>query len=290
MRGGVELNTGFIGAGKVGVSLARYFIEGGLGVSGFCSRSRESAEEAAHFTGTKVFDGIETLVKECDVIFITVPDGSINQIWQQIRNYEIKGKYICHCSGALSSQDAFDGIVYTGAYGYSIHPLFAVSDKFNAYREFEDVFFVAEGDGPNDIIKMLRSLGNPLHIIESQHKTAYHLAAATASNLVCGLIDQSIEIMQMCGFEENEAIRALGPILMGNMAHIADRGPVASLTGPVERNDITTVRKHMDCMTDEKQKEVYRLLSHRLVRMAQRRHPDRDYAGMNEILRKGSEE
>jgi len=26
MRGGVELNTGFIGAGKVGVSLARYFI------------------------------------------------------------------------------------------------------------------------------------------------------------------------------------------------------------------------------------------------------------------------
>jgi len=33
-------------------------------------------------------------------------------------------------------------IAQTGAYGYSIHPLFAVSDKFNAYREFEDVFLL----------------------------------------------------------------------------------------------------------------------------------------------------
>lgn len=223
------------------------------------------------------------------MIFITVPDGSINGIWQQIRKYEIKGKYICHCSGAMSSEDAFTGIVQTGAFGYSIHPLFAVSDKFSAYRELADVFFVAEGKGPDGIIDMIRSLGNPVRIIESRFKTTYHLAAATASNLVCGLIDQSIELMSECGFTQEDAVHALAPILMGNMAHIAEKGPTASLTGPVERNDVTTVSKHLNCMTDDNQREVYRLLSKRLIHMAEQRHPDRDYAGMSELLRKGNE-
>ena len=200
------MNTGFIGAGKVGVSLAKYFVTGGLHVAGFYSRNEESAKDAAHFTETEVFDSIKTLVRECDVIFLTVPDGSINEIWQQVRRYEINGKTICHCSGALASEDAFDGIVETGAFGYSIHPLFAVSDRYNAYKELEDVFFVVEGNGPEHIIQMLESLGNSVRRIGSKDKTVYHLAAATASNLVCGIIDQSIELMGMCGFTEGEAV------------------------------------------------------------------------------------
>lgn len=41
----------------------------------------------------------------------------------------------------MSSREAFAGIEETGAYGYSIHPLFAVSDKYEAYRELTDVFY-----------------------------------------------------------------------------------------------------------------------------------------------------
>ncbi|MGN0704214.1 MAG: NAD(P)-binding domain-containing protein, partial [Lentihominibacter sp.] len=75
MRGGVQLRTGFIGAGKVGTSLGKYFSEGGLNVKGYYSRSAGSAQDAARFTATEAFDDMEALVKECDVIFLTVPDG-----------------------------------------------------------------------------------------------------------------------------------------------------------------------------------------------------------------------
>ena len=307
MRGGIQLKTGFIGAGKVGTSLGKYFAEAdpqaGMTVEGYYSRSRDSAEDAARFTGTKAFDNMEALVKECDVIFLTVPDGSISQVWQQIRRYEIKDKIICHCSGAMTAADAFDGIEEAGAYGYSVHPLFAVSDKYNAYRELADVFFTIEGGGrsaadPDStysadgrrnlymIRGILERLGNPVHIIDGRNKTTYHCAAAIASNLVCGLIDQSLELMERCGFTEVEALMALAPILTGNMTHIVEAGPTASLTGPIERNDTTTVKKHLECLEDDSERELYRLLSSRLVRMAQRRHPDRDYAGMSEQLRK----
>ena len=79
-------------------------------------------------------------------------------------------------------------------------------------------------------------------------------------------------------------MQALAPILTGNMEHIAHKGPTASLTGPVERNDIDTVRKHIDCLKEGGEKELYRLLSSRLIHMVQTRPPDRDYEEMRGII------
>ena len=46
------MKTGFIGAGKVGCSLGRYFVLNGLSVSGFFDVDEESARTAAEFVGT----------------------------------------------------------------------------------------------------------------------------------------------------------------------------------------------------------------------------------------------
>ena len=64
----------------MGTSLGKYFSEGGLNVKGYYSRSAGSAQDAARFTATEAFDDMEALVKECDVIFLTVPDGSKPEI------------------------------------------------------------------------------------------------------------------------------------------------------------------------------------------------------------------
>jgi len=160
------------------------------------------------------------------------------------------------------------------------------------------VFFLplkemAPGQGSHgtfhELQKILEIMGNPTYVIDSRDKTMYHCAAAVASNLVCGLIDQSVAMMRRCGFSEKDAVKALAPILTGNMAHVAADGPAASLTGPIERNDVTTVKKHLGCLRDD-ELEVYRLLSRRLVGMAQSRHPERDYGEMSLLLDAGKEE
>ena len=288
------MNIGFIGAGKVGCTLGKYFgTDPETKIIGYYSRSSQSAEEAARFTDSKSYLDMEELIDACDMIFLTVPDGSIPDTWNKVKGYDIKEKNFCHCSGSMSCSDAFSGIEETGAFGYSAHPLFAVSDKFNAYRELTGVFFTLEeyakgaaapGQGLAALQGLFERLGNPTGIIEGKDKTTYHCAAAMASNLVCGLIDQSIELMKRCGFTDETAVQALAPILTGNMEHIANKGPTASLTGPIERNDVETVRKHLDCLEDGGEKEIYRLLSSRLIHMAQTRHPDRDYGKMREIL------
>ena len=121
------MKTGFIGAGKVGFTLGKYFSSkenDSIKVTGYYSRNTKSAEEAAQFTETQAFTDMGALIEASDVLFLTVPDGSIKEVYEQVRQYPIQGKYICHCSGSLSAGEAFPGIDQTGAYEYSVHPLF----------------------------------------------------------------------------------------------------------------------------------------------------------------------
>lgn len=327
------MNIGFIGAGKVGCTLGKYFSKDfRTTIVGYYSRSSTSADEAARFTDSESFPDMKALIEASDAIFLTVPDGNIRDTWNRVREYDITDKMICHCSGSMSCKDAFPDLEKTNALGYSVHPLFAVSDKFNAYKELTDVFFTIEpaattvqpeetsaealplsedgakhiqtatvsqsertrnqpsDAGLRDLTALIRRLGNPYRIIDGEDKTTYHCAAAVASNLMCALADMSIGLMQNCGFAEDEAIKALAPILRGNTEHIIRSGPVKAFTGPVERNDIETVAKHLACLQDRDDKEIYRLLTGRLVHMAEQRHPDIDYAGMSKLIEKGEKQ
>ena len=55
MNGGMHMKIGFIGAGKVGFTLGRYFSMDGIDVTGYYSRTSRSAMEAAEFTGTRFY-------------------------------------------------------------------------------------------------------------------------------------------------------------------------------------------------------------------------------------------
>ena len=283
------MNIGFIGEGKVGCTLGKYFAEGGASLSGYYSASQEASHEAAHFTNTCSYNSAEDLIRECDCVFVTVPDGEIPNVWNEIRDYDIKDKIICHCSGAMTASDAFYGIEESGAVGYSVHPLFAVSDRFNAYREMSGVFFTVEGaEGRiEEIVDMLSSLGNPVRVIRPKDKTKYHCAAAVASNLVCSVLDMSFGLMVQCGFEATDARKAMAPLIEGNVEHVISVGAQEALTGPIERNDTETVAKHIKCLKADgalSETEIYKLLSNRIIDMASRRHPNRNYEEMYQLL------
>lgn len=280
------MRTGIIGAGKVGCSLGKYFRSGDLEVTGYYDVNENLAKEAATFTETTFIEDLETIVKESDALFLTVPDDLITTVWNQMKDMSLEGKFICHCSGALSAGDAFPGIDKCGAFGYSVHPLFAVSDKYNSYKELSHAYFVIEGDEKHreEIAEIFKNLGNPVRYIAAKDKVKYHCAAAVCSNHVVALIQESLELMQECGFDEESALKALTPIMLGNMQHIVERGTVNSLTGPVERADVKTVEKHLNCLNKDQQ-TIYRLLSEILVSIGEKKNPQRDYGKLRDILK-----
>ena len=139
------MNIGFIGAGKAGFTLGKYFSAHGIEVTGYYSRSIRSAREAAAFTSSNVYEDAAGVLSESDVLFLTVPDGSIRPTYEALARGDIRGKIFCHASGALTAAAAFPGIEQKGASGFSVHPLLAINDRYRSYRELADCFLPWKG-------------------------------------------------------------------------------------------------------------------------------------------------
>lgn len=276
---------GFIGAGRVGTTLGKYFVHRGQTVVGYTSRSQVSAKQAAQFTDTTCYENIEDFINNCNMIFLTVPDSQIEDVWHKVSKYNITGKIISHCSGAMSSK-IFSDITMHGAFGYSIHPLCAVSSKEESYKTFDKVFFTVEGaaDKLNNIIDWLKSMGNPVTSIDGDNKVLYHASAVFASNLVIGLFGTACSLLEECGFNKADAEMALSGLFAGNCSNIVTQGMANALTGPVDRNDINTIEKHLAVLDGDK-REIYTLLSKKLIDIAKNKNLGTDYSELIKLLR-----
>jgi predicted short-subunit dehydrogenase-like oxidoreductase (DUF2520 family) len=279
------MRIGFIGAGKVGVSLGKYFGGNNCKLSGYYSRSRESANIAAEFTGSGAFNRIEDLAAESDIIFITVTDSQIAEVWGQLKGFDIQGKCICHTSGSLCS-GIFEGIGSRGAYGCSVHPMFAFHDRFESYKSLNNACFTLEGssEGTGIIGSLLKNMGNCVFVIDEGEKTAYHLANVMVSNLVLSLVNIGCTYLSDCGFGEDESVNALMPLIKNNIDNIEARGFISSITGPIERNDLKTIVKHIQVVGNE-HLQLYKDLSLNLLRLTELKHPDRNYSEIAELLK-----
>ncbi len=281
---GDSMRIGFIGAGRMGFTLGKFMVQHNIPVTGYFSRTKEHAEEAAKFTDTRYYENAEELINECDAVFLTVSDGAIKTVFDEIVRYpETAGKIICHTSGATSSQ-----VFETDSaeiYGYSVHPIYAVSDRYESYKNFSNAFITIEGHDKylDDIRSLFDEMGLNTGIIKTDTKSKYHASSVIASNLVCGLYGSAVRLLTECGFTEDSARVALNGLFLDNASGIVNKGPVGQLTGPLERNDITTVRNHLNVLGEE-DKDLYVAASKEVLKLARKKNDDRDYSEMENLL------
>ncbi len=281
--------VGIVGAGKAGVSIGLYFFNTDVFfLSGYYSRSLESAKYACELTNSKKFNSLEEVVCGSDVLIIATPDDVVSEVWKEICPLDLRDKIICHLSGSLSSK-IFSDISQKGAHGCSLHPLMAISSKEFSHRDMDKTFFTLEGDKKalEVIEKLLKSKGNQYKIMEAEDKTKYHLASVFFSNLVLALGNISLSLLYEYGFKENEALSAFQGLASLNLKNFFEKGFSDSITGPVERNDVYTVKNHLRAISDCKDiEDVYRLLSLEVLKVAEKKHKDRDYGELKALLRK----
>lgn len=274
------MKIGFIGAGKVGCSLGKYIQTYHACVAGYYSRSIEDARKAAEFTDSECFQTLQELIHSCDVVFLTVPDEQISNVYHQMRAVSNKSMVYVHCSGLQSSD------IFYPMEGYALHPLLAVSSKWASYKALSDAVFTIEGEplGHYEAIRNLfKDMGNSVVHITKEQKAKYHAAAAISSNLVTALVSISQKLLMECGFDEDEAVKALGPLVSNNVHNILEHGIVNSLTGAIERGDADTVQMHIKQLSGS-EKKIYCQLSMQLVEIAKIKHPQRSYDRIKQLL------
>lgn len=278
------MRIGFIGAGRVGFTMGKYLKLSGADISGYYSRNAEHARDAADFTDTSFYEKAEDLIKTSDAVILTVSDGAIKTVFDEIKTYpELAGKIVCHTSGSLSSSVFEDTEIQV--YGYSIHPIYAVSDRYASYKEFSKAYLTIEGHEKylDDLADIFKSAGMRVGIMDAANKTKYHASCVMASNLVCGLYAGAVDLLTQCGFDSSQAEEMLVELFKANADGIAERGVVAQLTGPIDRNDVKTVEAHLANVGPDV-KDLYVEASKKVLKVAKEKNPDKDYNAMAILL------
>ncbi|NLP09086.1 DUF2520 domain-containing protein, partial [bacterium] len=82
------------------------------------------------------------------------------------------------------------------------------------------------------------------------------------------------------------SLQIMEPLWRSTLEHILRQGPAQALTGPVVRNDVDTVRRHLQELKTEFPQFVllYRHIGLRLLALARRQSPDADLSKMEELF------
>ena len=241
----------FIGAGKVGGSLAFAMSNAGYPVVAVSSRTPASAEAfAARIHGCVAYSRFQQAVDDAGMVFITTSDDAIPQVAASVRWRE--GQGVAHCSGA-ASLDVLQSATAQGASPGAFHPLQAFSSVENGVRSIPGITFGIEGDDPmraylGDLARAIG--GNPV-FLNSEDKPLYHLSGVLMGNLLTCLVGISAEVWEHIGYTRDDGVQALVPMMRAVAHNIETSGIPAAVAGPYPRADIGTARKHMEALASQ---------------------------------------
>jgi predicted short-subunit dehydrogenase-like oxidoreductase (DUF2520 family) len=239
---------GFVGAGPVGVTLARAFSAAGWPVAAVASRDPERrAAFRTAIPGARAFPEPAGVLDEVAIVFLTVPDDAIAAVAAGLRLYS--GQAIVHTSGSLGL-DVLAPALAAGTMAGSFHPLVAFADSDAALAALPGATIAVEGDEAmvRLLVEMAEAIGGQPVRIPSGGKAAYHAAAVLAAGGFVALLDAIAELGRGVGLDEAGALAIYAPLIRQSLANAERLGIRTALTGPVARGDTGTLRAHLAAM------------------------------------------
>ncbi len=219
-----------------------------------------------------------SLVECSNIIFICVQDSKIKSVVRKLssREYDLKGKYIFHTSGSLTSEELIP-LVGKGAITASFHPVQTFESKATKNESrFSGIYIAVEGN-PKALKKaglVSKYIGSMTFIIKKENKIYHHICCVMASGFLAALargIEKLVsKKIRINGFKNLSFFNIYMPLASQSLKNIASKGAVKSLSGPAERNDISTIEKHLGALKNAPADvlPVYMLMGIETVKLA----------------------
>ncbi|MGB9836296.1 MAG: DUF2520 domain-containing protein [Candidatus Saccharicenans sp.] len=119
---------------------------------------------------------------------------------------------------------------------------------------------------------MARALKSQVILLAPEDKPAYHLACSISSNFLVVLLSEIKDIMRTIGLDERATLDVLTPLLNKTLHNVKKLGIEESLTGPVVRGDVETVKKHLEITSGFPGLDrVYRAMALEALKIAEKR-------------------
>lgn len=251
-----------IGAGHLGKTIGYLLAKHPLiRIGAICNTSKISSEAAIQFIGKGSYCASISELPAADITLIATPDDLIATTCAQLsQNPLLKpDSIVMHCSGSLTS-DTLNTAAEKGCLVASIHPMRSFAKPEISVEQYKGTYCAMEGDKKAiPILKTLfEEIGSVTYEIDKQKKASYHAAGVFSSNYLVTLAHQALTCMKEAGVEQDIAMRIITNLMHGSVSNLSSTlSPEQSLTGPIQRGDIATIKKHIEAFQDQNQKALY---------------------------------
>ncbi len=191
-----------------------------------------------------------THLKKADVYILAISDDAIEKVTNTL---PFKDRLVVHTSGSVPMQSINDKN-YRGVF----YPL----QSFSATKkvDFSEIPFCLEAERKTDLafLKELASiLSDKIYDVSSDQRNVLHVAAVFVNNFTNYMFSVGHEICE----EHKVPFEILHPLIQETTKKILVMEPDKAQTGPALRKDIQTMKRHLEILTNNSQKQLYKSLT-----------------------------
>lgn len=274
----VHENITIIGAGALGCNLALALFQQNYSISGVFNRSVLKAQKLADLVQAKYHGEFPQKPGELgDIIFLCVPDDQLKKVSRQfVDNFDdLAGKCFIHCSGARPASE-IGALKPQKALIASFHPVqtFVNEPQIDVFKN-ANISLQGDARAVEKLKNMAHSLGAVPFVISEGDKLLLHIAAVFACNYMVTISRAAALTLSQTSDPKSITLDKLVPLMEQTLQNIKKIGPEQSLSGPLKRGDIDTIRKHLDTLENQPDlKSLYKNLGRFTAKNIMEMKPD----------------
>lgn len=211
-------------------------------------------ETISHLISSDKIISDYTTIKEADLYLISVSDNAIAEVSSKL---EFENRLIAHTSGSFSMDD-----LQSKNRKAVFYPLQTFSKNKDVNFKEIPICLEAQTKEDLDLLKKIASLiSDKVFEIDSVQRKSLHVSAVFVSNFVNHLYSIGNTICE----ENNVPFEVLKPLILETASKIEMLSPNDAQTGPAKRNDTETINAHLKFLSDENQKNIYKILTKSII-------------------------
>jgi predicted short-subunit dehydrogenase-like oxidoreductase (DUF2520 family) len=193
-------------------------------------------------------------LENVDLVIIAVTDDAIATVSDQL---PFENQLVVHTSGSVT----LEGMNNKNRKGV-FYPLQTFSKSKSINFKVIPICLEAENNQDYKTLEIVAQSISDVHFkVNSVQRKALHVAAVFVSNFVNHLYQIGNDICS----ENQLDFDILKPLIKETANKIMTLSPTEAQTGPAQRQDTQTINAHLSFLTDEHQKEIYKLLTKSII-------------------------
>jgi predicted short-subunit dehydrogenase-like oxidoreductase (DUF2520 family) len=235
-----------IGAGKIAFSLTPALIKSGYEIQCVVSKNLSSAKSLAKkYSIPHHSNSLKIIPNEVNVFFLTVPDGEIKKTAETLTKTkkDFSDSICVHFSG-VENISALKSLQEKNCAVGSLHIIRPFPSKSIVDIENSPASIEAEDKlAKTFLLHLCRKLKLNPHMIASDEKVFHHLAAVHSSNFLVGNLFNAFFLISSKNNPSKDILRKTTQSALDNVFKL---NPAKALSGPIDRGDIYTIKKHIE--------------------------------------------